>query len=494
MRKIFMPVLMVITFIKTAVAQTTAVHVSIDPGTTYQTIDNFSASDAWSVQFVGNWPEHKKNVMADWLFSTDTTASGVPVGIGLSMWRYNIGAGSAEQGDSSGIKDEWRRANDWQHQSGQLWFLQAARKRKVPQFLGFLNSPPVQLTTNGKAFAHKGVSNIAPAQYDAMAVYVADAIHGIHKTTGVHFDFISPVNEPQWDWSDGNQEGCPYDNAQISAVAKSISKTLTARKINTKILIGEAGKLDYLFSTADKPAKGKQVSAFFDSSSPYYVGNLSNISRNIAGHSYFTTSPANVAVSTRETLAAAVAAVPGLGFWQSEYCILGDNAGEINGSKRDYGMDAALYLATVIHRDLAIANAKAWQYWLAISPYDYKDGLIYIDKNKTDGDYHDSKMLWAMGNFSRFIRPGAQRIKAGLDGDSTLLVSAYRNTDKSVCLVIINPSQQEVQLAAATTKGKISRLRSYVTSDAGNLQPVPVQNKIIIPARAVVTVTGSIKL
>lgn len=157
MNRIFMPVLMVITFMKTAVAQTTAVHVSIDPGTTYQTIDNFSASDAWSVQFVGNWPEQKKNAMADWLFSMDTTSSGTPRGIGLSMWRYNIGAGSTEQGDSSDIRDEWRRASEWQHQSGQQWFLEAARKRKVYRFLGFLNSPPVRLTTNGKAFAHKEI-------------------------------------------------------------------------------------------------------------------------------------------------------------------------------------------------------------------------------------------------------------------------------------------------------------------------------------------------
>ncbi|MBW8687137.1 glycoside hydrolase family 30 protein [Chitinophaga rhizophila] len=493
MRRLIMPVLMVFAYMKTAVGQTTAVHVCLDPGTTYQTIDNFSASDAWSVQFVGNWPEQKRNAMADWLFSTDTSATGNPIGIGLSMWRFNIGAGSAEQGDSSAIRDEWRRANEWQRQSGQLWFLEAARKRKVNQFLAFLNSPPVNLTLNGKAFAYNGISNISPEKYDALATYIANALTGIRKKTGIHFDYISPINEPQWDWSDGKQEGCPYDNEQISGVTKSLSRTLRAKKINTKILIGEAGKLDYLYSAADKPAKGKQVSAFFDPSSALYVGNLPNVSRTIAGHSYFTTSPASVAVSTREAVAKSVAAVPGLGFWQSEYCILGDNAGEINGNKRDYGMEAALYLATVIHRDLAIANARAWQYWLAISPYDYKDGLIYIDRKKSDGAYHDSKMLWAMGNYSRFIRPGAQRIAAQLQGDSTLLVSAYKNADKSICMVIVNNSQQEKQLVAHTSDGSISRMRTYVTSDAGSLQPLPVKDHIIIPARAVVTVTGSIK-
>jgi O-glycosyl hydrolase len=464
----------------TAAAQTAVVHVTIDPATTYQTIANFGASDAWAGQFVGNWPEQKKNVIADWLFSTDTTAAGQPAGIGLSLWRYNIGLGTAEQGDSAGIRDEWRRTYNWQHQSGQLWFLQAAQKRKVKQFLAFLNSPPVNLTINGKGFASKGNCNIDPSKYDALANYVADVISGI----GIQFDYFSPVNEPQWDWSDGGQEGCPYNNEQISGVTKSISKVFTARKISTKIIIGEAGKIDYLYAKLDKPAKGEQINAFFDKSSPLYIGDLPNLKHAISGHSYFTTSPAATAIQIREKLAVSL---KGLEFWQSEYCILGDNAGEINGAKRDYGMDAALYLARTIHYDLTVANAAAWQYWLAISPYDYKDGLIYIDKNTKDGAYHDSKMLWVLGNYSRFVRPGAQRIKATVSDSTSLLVSAYKK-DQAITIIAINNSKDAINI---TFDAKIKIVRSYVTSDIGNLQPVTINRIISIPARSVVTLTGN---
>lgn len=477
---------------QTAAGQTAAVHISIDPEVTYQTIDNFGASDAWSAQFVGNWPAEKKNMMADWLFSTDTTSSGQPKGIGLSLWRYNIGAGSAEQGDSSAIRDEWRRTNKWQDQSGQLWFLRAAKERKVKQFLAFLNSPPVNLTINGKGFAQKGNCNISSDKYDAFATYIADAMEGIGKTTGTHFDFISPVNEPQWDWSDNKQEGCPYNNDQISALTRSISKTLIARKQSTKIMIGEAGQLNYLFSASNKPARGQQITAFFDSSSPDYIGKLPNVIHTISGHSYFTTSPRTVAIRTREELASHIKTVNGLTFWQSEYCILGDNAGEINGEKRDYGMEAALYLARVIHDDLTIANAASWQYWLAISPYDYKDGLIYIDKNKKDGQFHDSKMLWALGNYSRFVRPGAKRIRADIQGDSTLLVSAYKNTDRTISIVIVNNANDNKHISLDRKQGKFRKLRSYVTSETGNLHPIGANNTITIPARAVITVTESI--
>src|SRR5678815_1617774 len=91
-------------------AQQDKIVISITTDSIYQTIQNFGASDAWSGQFVGNWPDAKKNAIADWLFSMDTVSNGNPKGIGLSMWRYNLGAGSAEQDDNSGIKDEWRRA------------------------------------------------------------------------------------------------------------------------------------------------------------------------------------------------------------------------------------------------------------------------------------------------------------------------------------------------------------------------------------------------
>ncbi|MEO7983286.1 MAG: glycoside hydrolase, partial [Bacteroidota bacterium] len=86
------------------------ISIRFDEQKTYQIIQNFAASDAWACQFAGNWPAEKKNAIADWLFSMDTLSNGNPKGIGLSLWRYNLGAGSAEQADSSGIKDEWRRA------------------------------------------------------------------------------------------------------------------------------------------------------------------------------------------------------------------------------------------------------------------------------------------------------------------------------------------------------------------------------------------------
>jgi hypothetical protein len=463
-----------------------------------QTIRNFSASDAWSCQFVGNWPEAKKNAIADWLFSMDTLSNGSPNGIGLSMWRYNIGAGTAAQADGSGIKDEWRRAAAFNNKDansvklieGQNWFLQAAKKRGVNQFLGFFNSPPVSMTANGKGYASNGQCNITEDKYSLFAQYVISGINQVKTSTGINFDFISPVNEPQWDWSDGGQEGCPYINDQISSVVKAINTEFEKGAINSKILLTEAGQLNYLLEANDKPEKDNQITDFFYPASSNYVGNLSRVSKTIASHSYFTTSPMDKGIELRNKVRQRMNQVQPIEFWQSEYCILGDNGGEISGNNRDLGMDAALYVAKVIYQDMVAANASAWQWWLAISPYNYKDGLVYVDKNNSDGNYYDSKMLWAMGNYSRFIRPGSKRIDVSPVNDPALLVSGYKKENSDgVILVVINSSAdaKPLDLSGNALVGD-KNIVIYTTDFTHNLAKNIVSAKnIAIPARSIVT-------
>jgi O-glycosyl hydrolase len=472
--------------------------IEFDPSKTYQTIDNFGASDAWSCQFVGNWPEEKKNTIADLLFSTDTLKDGSPKGIGLSLWRYNIGAGSANQGNIGGIKDEWRRAASFMNDSNdavsrinaQNWFLSAARQRGVKQFLGFFNSPPVHLTFNGKAFTSRGKTNIIIDRYKDFANYAVNAINQTEKATGISFNYISPVNEPQWDWSDDKQEGCPYTNDEISKLVKSFNEEFIKNKISTKIILPESGHLKYLLKAVDKPGKDDQLNTFFNPTSNNYVGSLSTVARAIASHSYFSTSPYKDAIALRKQVAEDVSKIDGLKFWQTEYCILGDNDGEINGSKRDLGIDAALYVAKVIHEDLVSAGASAWQWWLAISPYNYKDGLIYIDKNKADGNYYDSKILWSLGNYSAFVRPGMKRIEASTTADD-LLVSAFTDNNRSV-IVVVNASGSEKKISLKKKSLVIpvnQKFITYTTDAANNLKKnIVTTNELVISAKSVVSV------
>lgn len=486
-------------------AQSKKIQLAIDPLVQFQKIEHFGASDAWACQFVGNWSEPKKNKIADLLFSQDTLSNGQPKGIGLSVWRFNIGAGSTEQGDLSGIKDTWRRAEcfldsdgnyDWDRQKGQIWFLNAAKQRKVSKFLGFTNSPPVHFTLNKKAFATDGKPNLDSARFDDFSKFLTRVTIGIKEKTGILFDYLSPVNEPQWKWSDGGQEGTPFINQDIAGITKSLSASLTKAHLPTQINICEAGQLDYLYKNHNNPACGNQVANFFNENSPYYVGNSPNVTRAISGHSYFTTSTADTAILKRKELYKSVQSIPSLSYWMSEYCILGDNYGEIQGDKRDLGIESALYLANVIHHDLVYANASAWHWWTAISPYDYKDGLIYIDKSTTDGNFYPSKMLWALGNYARFVRPKAQRIGTTITsvGASKCLISAYKNQDNSLVIVIINPENHSVELTPLVQQKKIKSIKAYSTSSSDELSPLRVKkNLVIIPPKAIITLVINTK-
>ncbi len=480
----------------------TEISIEVDAATIYQTIDHFGASDAWSCQFVGNWPNQKKEAIADLLFSQDLDEKGKPKGIGLSLWRFNIGAGSSGQGEESDILDEWRRAEsfmesdgsyNWNKQQGQMWFAQAAKDYGVDKLLLFPNSPPVNFTKNEKAYAYNGETNLSPENFDDFAEYLAMVIEGM-QSKGLKVDYVSPVNEPQWDWSDAGQEGTPFWNNEIAEIVRALNGKLTEKNLSSTIDIAEAGQINFLYEKGDKPGRSNQIQDFFTETSPNYIGDLAHMGHAISGHSYFTTSPFSEAVDKRMELANNIDQTADLNYWMSEYCILGDNAGEIKGEGRDLGIDPALYVARVIHNDLVVAQASAWHWWLAVSPYDYKDGLVYIDKQKEDGQYFESKMLWAFGNYSRFIRPGYQRIDMKLvdetPSDSSFLFSGYKNPENGgLVFVFVNSGIKEVRTRLEEEKSPIEVARAYITSSESDLSPYELVDgsTVSVPARSIIT-------
>lgn len=478
--------------------------VELDLDKTYQTIHSFGASDCWSIAMVGkNYPLEKKKKIAEWLFSTEKDPQGNPKGIGLSLWRFNIGAGSFEQGNESKINSEWRRAEsflssgtyDWNKQEGQQWFLEAAKNYQVPFTLGFLNSAPVNMTKNGLA-----IGNGQLGEWNFNKDKIMEWTNFLSEVSN-HFQFtyISPFNEPQWDWGPNksgksSQEGSPINNSDIAWAVKNLAATFQKNNTKSSIVIPEAGQLNYLYDQkTNRPNQDNQIESFFSPSSPYYLGNTPKVEKIISGHSYFTTSPENVLNSTREQVKKSTVNY-GVGFWQSEYCILGNNAGEINGGGVDLGIKTALYVAKVIHADLVHANATSWSWWLAVSANDYKDGLIYTfngnkkgenDSNKFDADLYDSKTLWALGNFSLFVRPGMQRIDVKLD-QPNCFISGYKDSKKTV-LVLINTGEScSVELPRNILTKKIS---SYTTSSDENLAYKNVlSNQIKLTASSITTI------
>jgi len=491
---------------------------------THQTIHSFGASDAWSSKFVGNWADvSKKNQIADYLFSMDVDSGGNPKGIGLSLWRFNIGAGSFEQGDSSGIADEYRREEcfqnpdgtySWNKQQGQQWFMNAAKARGVKYLLGFACSPPVYMTANGKAYGTGAAQfNLSASKFQNYADFLVQVCKHFQGTS-TPLDYVSPVNEPQWNWgASNNQEGTAASNTDIAGLVKILGPDLQTNGVNTHVVAGEAGQITFL-NTATNDGRGDQINQWFSSSSSNYIGNVANVDNTISYHSYFTTCPAATLVTDRQAVAASAKNTnSSLQLWETEFGVLGDICGSLNGYPRNTNIDYGLYVAGVVHNDLAIAGASSWQWWLGINPYNYSDGLVYINTptggmdpsgSKTDGLVADSKQLWCLGNFSRFVRPGMVRVDAVLNNQTDpvyaagdIMVSAYADAvAKTLAIVIVNnrTTSSVISLgglggSATLTGGAVT---AYVTSSSKSLKKSTMAaNNIQLDARSVTTLVAN---
>lgn len=465
-----------------------------------QTVLHFGASDAWSMKYVGRWPEAEQRKVADWLFSTDCDNAGKPKGIGLSLWRFNIGAGSEEQGEASMIQPSTRtecmvgpdgKFNPAKQQA-ERHFLRLARERGVPHILAFLNSPPVYLTQNKLATntGRGGTLNLGSDRYDDFAAFVTTAIEGLERYDSVTVDYISPLNEPDghWNWLGPKQEGTPATNREVARVVRCLDNRLGKAGLQTKILVNESSDLRCLLGThmTDWQRANELRALFSKDSTDTYVGRCRSVLPVIAGHSYWTNTPTDTMRNIRMRLRDAARRL-GVDYWQTELCIMSNDVEIGGGGGYDFSMKTALYVARVIHHDMVYGNACSWSWWRAAGG-DYRDGLIrlYGSDGMATGWAADSKLMWAIGNFSRFVRPGAVRhdicataadgsVVAGGDTDAYgVMCSAYRNTDGSWVVVAINYADTARPFGIALGGRKAASWAMYRTSDisAESLAPI----------------------
>ena len=497
--------------------------VTVNTAKTYQTIQDFGASDCWTAEFVSDYfSAAEKEKAAKCLFSQQMDSNGNPEGIGLSCWRVNLGAGSASQGNSSNIDDETRRAEcflkadgtyDWTRCDGQQWFMKQAKEYGVDHFLLFSNSAPIYYTKNGKANANnQNIScNLKDDCYDDFAEFLASTTkHFVDE--GYNVTYIDPVNEPRFDWKDG-QEGSPWENSNIAKLAKELDKSITSRNLTTKILIPEASSWDLLYSGDGRASN--QIDAFFKSGGTTYIGDLPSLAKVVAGHSYWTFGNNNDLKDIREKVRDA-ASEYGLEVIQTEWSMLDAAPSTSAGFPASYEaaskMDIALYMGKLICCDLTFGNMSGWSYWTTFAQerYSQKNRFYLIRMNATtdtgDESYADpknggkltiDKNLWVLGNYSRFIRPGYKRVDVeGADEMNALLGSSWISPDsKTLVTVLVNMSRSTRKIDLSLSDKSIESAKAYVTDKDHDLElDATLQDpaNMEIPARSVVTVVMSI--
>ncbi len=441
----------------------------LKPRQTRQVIDGFGASGAWWAQIIGGWPKPKRDRIVSLLYGKE--------GAALTIYRHNIGAGSGPE-----IGDPWRRGEtfetaagryDWSRDAGAVRILEDICAQGVDEVILFANSPPERMTKSGFAFARErsGRSNLRDDMYQEFAVYLLDiAEHFVEE--GVPVGAVSPINEPQWGWDKSNQEGCHYEPDEVARLIEILIGKLKQRSLDVRIEAPESGS----WERVDEPQSADWKKA------PVYLHTLfdnSNIFEHLEGyaiHSYWADLPRKKAFAEYF-----FARYPSKKLYMTEWC-------EMKGG-RDYGMDSALNLASEIVDDLVTGGVSSWQYWIAVSRYNFRDGLVYV--NESDESIVPIKRLWAMGNFSRFIRPGFRRFHAETTSNSLKVVACEDPGTKRIVLVAVNPTSEPVraklQISDTTAPRKFAAYETSAKRDLENVTGNVAGDHFTFAAQSVTT-------
>ncbi len=475
----------------------------LDDTVTYQTMNGFGASACWWGQDVGEW-ENRDEILS-YLYDSNN-------GIGLNIYRYNLGAGS--QGDEH-ILTENRKTECFLNDDGTYDFSKDASAQKTlaaaKSIAGddlrvtlFCNSAPVSLTKNGLSYGsaikddEEWSCNLGSENYEAFADYCYSCAE-YFVNEGYRVTDVSPVNEPQYSWAawyndDGsfsvNQEGCYYSKYE----ARDLYKVMINRFSGSQLEQNNDVKIS-MFESGAAEGKGTTTGAYYDcllGKGPKYVFSnklLRDYFEDVSLHSYWSST------ETKQGCASFIAdKYSKYGVASTEYCqMTGDEntgvfdliAAEENGTN-GMSIEYGVAMTKVIIDDLTILNSKEWDWWTGCSYGVYTDGLVYLDP-ENHSDIQTSKRLWCLGNFSRFIEEGAVRIAcgSGVDGIDSC---AFVNRDNSTVVVYLNSTDSDKATALNTsgayevyTTSAEYNLENTASGEAGNAE-------IALPAMSVVTV------
>lgn len=395
----------------------------------YQTYEGIGASGAWWAQIVGCWDntdengEEVRNVISRTLFSKE-------YGIGLDIYRYNIGGGSAHSGKGE-YSDLARRTEsfdagdgkyDFTRDKNAVYMMKQAVKDGAKEVILFVNSPIERLTKNHLSHLKKNQvfrTNISKKNYQAFAKYCLDVTEHFVKE-GLPIKYLSPINEPFWIWN-GGQEGCHYSPRQAGKVMLCFARELKKRNNLQKVKLSgvENGDIRWFNKSYTRELlRYPEVRDCIDA---------------VDLHSYCLHMPIpffnNRTAFLKRYRKWMYTHYPDVPVKMSEWT-------HMVGGKNS-GMDSALETAKVIFEDFTLLNVTSWQHWIACSHYDYHDGLLYLDiKNKT---FEVTKRLYVTGNFSKYIPIGASRFEVSCD-DNDVKLLGFKNDNKTI-LIVINASK-----------------------------------------------------
>ncbi len=439
-------------------------QILIDRTEKYQTFEEFGTSSCWWAQTIDD--EKMADEIAKKLYDEDE-------GLGLKIFRYNIGGGEADNPDCR-IWDTSRRTEsfyvlneetdeyeyDFTRDKNARRMLDLAVKYGAEKVILFCNSPHFSMTKSGHASGGltEYSSNLPKENYQAFVDYVLTIADWFVKQ-GYPIYAISPINEPQWSWGGDwvGQEGCHYEIDETIELLELFATEMQKRNSPYKLSGPESGKMTW--------GHYAYVERFFGSEI------LNNFCDSFAGHSYWMDTKSEekeqVGNKFRETY-------PDKKYEMSEWC-------ELPLTIDSTTIDSGLHMAQVIVDDLTKMNAVSWQSWTAVNG----DGLL----DRVDGELVTYNRYYAFRHFTSFIEKGMSRVRSfdNFREDSKLKTTAFTDDDTTV-IVIVNPEENAEKIDLC---GLLGDAEIYLTDETHNCEKIyegKFESKIDVPQKSIMTV------
>ncbi|HMF40207.1 MAG TPA: hypothetical protein VKQ32_05915 [Polyangia bacterium] len=447
---------------------------TVNLGAVHQTIQGFGINDNWASQF--------SSTVANSLF----TATGS--GIGLTILRTGMNPSGAFYNTGEA--------------TGNIAMVKSLAGSNA-KIIGSVWSPPASCKTNNSIMDG---GHLMTSCYDSWSTTIAN----FAGSNG--FYAMSIGNEPDFascgtaDPCNGNYDTTLFTAAEFVAWVKMAGPKLQAK--NVKVIAPEASEWLHTWSnvSAGPDVGGKE------SSDPLKCGCFPDKSTACA-----TTCTNGMGYDYGHWLAkdtAAWAAFDILGVHEYDSQVAMPWPSDVNNGKpnkeiwqtemsgvkwwpeQGTGTGASLTGSTTIDNGVAVAGwihsalvdgeASAWLYWwYQASNTDDNEGLITKSGS-------DTKRHYTFGNYSKFVRPGFQRVEVA-GAPSGVLISAFKGTGTALAIVAINKNASAVNVPITISGGTApTSVTPWTTSASANLTSgtaVAVSGGSFTAALAATTVT-----
>ncbi|KAK1219556.1 hypothetical protein PQX77_017745 [Marasmius sp. AFHP31] len=391
-------------------------------------MDGFGFSEAFGhAKDIQNWASTTQKQALDLLFSTST-------GAGMTILRNRIGSGGSgdsilpnSPGSPGGTPQYvWDRDD-----RGQVWFSKQAIAYGVNTIYADAWSAPGFMKTNGQEINGGwlcGVTGHSCGSGDWKQAYANMLVQYVkyYQQEGINVTHLGFLNEPDYVTSYSSMQS---DGTMAASFIKVLAPTLAnAGLSNVKIACCDAIGWSSTVNTYMPQLKAAGVESTIGVvTSHAYSGNPN--------------SPLN---TTRP-------------IWQTEAADLNHPLNPNNWYSNG-GPGEGMTWALQIYDSIVKAGASGYLYWEGAEPGNTNAALVLLEPGQSTPTA--SKRLWAFGQWSRFVRPGAVRLGTSGSG-SGLQFSAFKNPDGSFSVQVLNSggSAQSVTVAGVSVvsaKGWVS--------------------------------------